>query len=57
MARVDESIGFFVADICTVAEWEDLSHCDMSVIMDQSALVSSNGCKSLWTVMKQLITL
>jgi hypothetical protein len=29
MVRVDESIGFFVADIFTVAERKDLSHCDM----------------------------
>ena len=57
MMRADKSIGFFVADICTVAEQEDLSHCDMSMTADQSSSVSSKGCKSLLTVMKHLIAL
>ena len=57
MARVDEGIGLFVADICTVAERKDLSHCEIRVIADQLSSVSSNARKSLLTATKRSITL
>ena len=57
MARADESIGLFLADIFMMAEGKDFSHCKIRVIADQSSSVSSNACKSLLTATKHSITL